>query len=163
MDKETAKFIKKGNIFEDGMTENTSALVTKTGPKEHTYSIFSLDALQTELSGGPETYESRLPIVITKRYVSIIGCREVAGVAKMLLKAEFKFSKCNGAALLMYEPTTSILEGYDHLLSAAQYEHLRDMNLVTEVVTCSAYALYLAGSSQLTLSFLPCCILMTFS
>ena len=74
----------------------------------------------------------------------------------MLLKAEFKFSRRNGAALLMYEPTTSVLEGFDRLLSAEQYEHLRDMNLVTEVVTCSAYALYLAGSSQLSSSFLSC-------
>ena len=56
VDKETAKFNKKGNIFEDGMTEKTSDLVTKTCPKEDTYCIFSLDALQTELSGGPEAY-----------------------------------------------------------------------------------------------------------
>ena len=58
MDKKTAKFMKKGNIFEDGLTENTSTLVTKTGAKENTHSIFSIDALQTELSGGPDVYGS---------------------------------------------------------------------------------------------------------
>ena len=62
MDKETAKFVKKGNIFEDGMTGNTSELVMKTGPKENTYSIFSFDALQTDLSGGPEAYEILFPM-----------------------------------------------------------------------------------------------------
>ena len=80
--------------------------------------------------------------------------RNVAGMASLLMKAEFKFTRRNGAALLMYEPRTSVLEGVDRLLSASQYEHLRDMHLVTEVVTCPAYALYLAGSSKLsTVSF----------
>ena len=39
--------------------------------------------------------------------------RQAAGVAKLLLKAEFKFTRRNGVALLMYEPTTSVLDGGD--------------------------------------------------
>ena len=128
MDKETAKFLKKGNIFEDGATENASELVKKTGPKENNYSIFSLDALQSELSGGPDLYGVPL---FSVEFILIIACSAAQGVARLLLKAEFKFTRRNGVALLMYEPTTSILEGFDRLLSAAQYEHLRDMHLVT--------------------------------
>lgn len=63
------------------------------------------------------------------------------------MKAQFKFTRRNGAALLMYKTTTSVLDGdIDAILHGTQYEHLRGMCLVREVVTCQAYAMYLAGS-----------------
>lgn len=69
-------------------------------------------------------------------------CSELPGTAEAAIKAQFRFGRSNGAMLLMYRPITSKLEGIDQLLSPGNYEHLRDKFLVTEIVTCSAYAMY---------------------
>ena len=44
--------------------------------------------------------------------------------------------------------TASRLEGAHHLICPENQEHLRDKHLVTEVMTCPAYALYLSNKSK---------------
>jgi hypothetical protein len=56
VNKDTGQFVKIGNIFSDGKTENTSGLTKTTGSVDDTHIIVSLAALQVGFSAGPTTY-----------------------------------------------------------------------------------------------------------
>ena len=68
-------------------------------------------------------------------------------MAEAVLQASFKFGRNYGAVLLMRKPVTSKLEGLEQVLVPGGYEHLKHKHVVSEVVTCPAYALYLSGKS----------------
>lgn len=75
------------------------------------------------------------------------ACSGIPDVAEAILRAKFAFGRTYGAVLLMNKPTTSRLEETHHLICPENDGHLRNKQLVTEIVTCPAYAMFLSSKS----------------
>ena len=68
-------------------------------------------------------------------------------MAEAVLQTSFKFGRNYGAVLLMRKTVTSKLEDLEKLLQPGGYDHRKGKYVVSEIVTCPAYALYLSGKS----------------
>ena len=80
---------------------------------------------------------------------------ELPGFASADIKCKFQFSQEYGAILLMHHPSTSVIQGdLNCLLRDGQFEHLKKKYLVTQVVNCPSYALYLSAKSSSLDTFL---------
>ncbi|KAJ3844395.1 hypothetical protein F5878DRAFT_602097 [Lentinula raphanica] len=132
VDRETGEFRKDGNVFKHEKTPDPKKLFVRTGGEDDKYTIVSSDVIEIKGDIGPDV--------------------EIPGLIEAELKACFKFGRDHGAVLLMSRPVTSKLEGLDSLLSKGCYDHLLHKYLVTEIVTCSAYAMYLSGKKAETVA-----------
>jgi len=130
IDSETGKLEKEGNIYDESFAEFLTDL-KETYPPEHATPdeeivIQSSTAQKIELTAGPEV--------------------NLAGIADASFKGKWKFPDSDrGALLVMVQPRLSFLPRNILLKQLVNIPALADKDLVTEIVQCTAYALYLSS------------------
>ncbi|KAJ7479504.1 hypothetical protein FB451DRAFT_161592 [Mycena latifolia] len=130
IDRETGRFDKDGNIYDDPATKALMAHhpAEKLAPDEQLV-IASETATKRELSLGPQV--------------------SVAGIADASLKGHWTFkSGKTGALLVMASPRSVLLSAGPLLKHLIDVPALRDKYLVTETVACHAYSMYLSSKSD---------------
>jgi len=129
VDKETGQFQKDGNIYKEVTTA-------------------SLAALHPPHSGTPEN-----TIVISSRGVKhrdlILGAEvNATGIAEASIKGQWKFGTKRGALLIIARPRSTYVPPKVLLKLLVDVPALQDKLLVTEVVSCPAYSLYLSSANN---------------
>jgi len=128
-DRETGNFQKEGNIYEDA----TIAYLTiqhkpLTGAPEDTWIISSAGVMHHDLTLGAEG--------------------GVVGLANASIKGQWKFGSRRGALLIMSRPLSSYVPPKVLLKHLVDIPIFKNKVLVTEVVTCPAYSLYLSTANN---------------
>ncbi|KAJ6589440.1 hypothetical protein B0H19DRAFT_923319 [Mycena capillaripes] len=134
IDKETGRFEKDGNIYEDPAT---AALCADFLPKilvpDEKMVIASQTAQRHDFGLGPEV--------------------SIPGIAQASIKGQWKFKTGKtGALLVMARPRSTVIAGNTLLKVLVDIPLLKDKHLVTETVSCHAYGLYLSTKSEDTVS-----------
>jgi len=123
IDKETGEFRTEGNIFKGYIKE--AELPKSTSTPNDVVHIQSSSARKIDLSVGPKV--------------------DVLGVVDATVQGKWKFSNRRGAVLLMVAPRhTYIRPSNSQLQKLLLSPELKDKVLVTNVVMCLSYALYLS-------------------
>jgi len=131
-DRETGIFQKEGNIYEDAtMAHLTSQHLPITGALDKTWIISSAGVIHSELTVGAEG--------------------GVAGLANASIKGQWKFGSRRGALLAMSRPVSSYVPPKVLLKHLVDIPILKNKELVTEVVSCPAYSLYLSTANNETI------------
>ncbi|KAJ7894794.1 hypothetical protein B0H13DRAFT_2035647 [Mycena leptocephala] len=130
IDKETGRFEKDGNVYED---PETSLLCASHQPEllppDEKIVITSETDEDHGFSFGPEV--------------------NIPGIAETSIKGRWKFKTGKtGALLIMAQPRSSIIVGTTLLQKLVDLPALKDKCLVTETVACHAYSLYLSSKSE---------------
>jgi len=129
IDRETGKFQKEGNIYEDTtMTQLTDKHKPEIGAPEGTWIISSAGVAYRELALGAES--------------------GVAGLANASIKGQWKFGDRRGALLIMAQPLSSYVPPKVLLKHLVDIPAFKNKVLVTEVVSCPAYSLYLSTANS---------------
>jgi len=128
-DRETGKFLKEGNIYEDAaMAHLTDQHKPLTGAPEGTWIISSAGVRYRELTVGAEC--------------------GVVGLANASIKGQWKFGSRRGALLIMSRPLSSYVPPKVLLKHLVDIPTFKNKVLVTEVVSCPAYSLYLSTANN---------------
>ncbi len=73
----------------------------------------------------------------------------MAGIAEASVKTQWGFGSSRGAVLIMHEPQTSYIPGeLLQRLAQSPADCLKEKILVTDVSSCSSYAMYLSAGSE---------------
>ncbi|KAJ7113159.1 hypothetical protein C8R44DRAFT_797262 [Mycena epipterygia] len=134
LDKETGRFEKDGNVYEDAAT---AAMAVDHQPhlaaRDESMVIASESAQKREFSLGPQV--------------------SIAGLAEASIKGQWKFrSGKTGALLVMVRPQSNVVSANALLAKLLEVPALKDKYLVTETVACDAYSMYLSSKSEDTVS-----------
>ncbi|KAF9463819.1 hypothetical protein BDZ94DRAFT_1258086 [Collybia nuda] len=135
IDRKSGQLEIEGNIYRDGMITSSDVehRPIRT-PKDDKYIISSSGVRFHELNLGPEI-------------------STVAGLAEASIKGRWEFGKESGALLVMAQSRSCRISDHGTLLKRLfEKPELNGKSLVTEVVTCPAYALYLSGSDRASVS-----------
>lgn len=128
-DRETGKFQREGNIYENStfahLTDQRNPL---TGAPEGTLVISSAGVIHRELTLGAEC--------------------GVVGLANASIKGQWKFGSRRGALLIMSQPRSSYIPPKVLLKHLIDFPEFKNKVLVTEVVSCPAYSLYLSTANN---------------
>lgn len=73
---------------------------------------------------------------------------EITGLAEASIKGQWEFGKKRGALLIMARPRSRRIPPHVVLKQLVKIPSLEDKVLVTEVLSCPAYSLYLSGASK---------------
>jgi len=130
VDRETGHFEKEGSVYdpEDPLRQHFPDMARyppEDAVPDDQLRINSDNARQVDFSVGPQ--------------ISFVG------VADASLKGKWKFSNRRGALLVMDKPRHTFIPP-SCLKSLARIKELVDKRLVTDVVRCPAYALYLSSN-----------------
>ena len=93
------------------------------------------------LSGEPT-----LPCLCKRKYS--VNASEVVGLANASIKGHWKFGSRRGALLIMSQPLSSYLPPEVLLKHLVDIPTFKNKVLVTQVVSCPAYSLYLSTASK---------------
>jgi len=129
IDKETGQFQKDGNIYED---------VTTARLADH----------HKPLMGAPENTLIISSAGVIRRELTVSAECGVAGLADTSIKGQWEFGSKRGALLIMSRPRSSYLPPKVFLKQLVDIPALRDKSLVTEVISCPAYSLYLSSANK---------------
>ncbi|KAF4568132.1 hypothetical protein EYR40_010475 [Pleurotus pulmonarius] len=123
LSKRTGEFLKEGSIFTLPSTAQYAAanLRIKDGAVDHVQEYVSIGAHSIDLEGGPEV--------------------EIPGIASATVKTQYQFTGRRGAVLVMHRPHPRSLEGGVRNIPSTE---LRGKNLVTSVVDCPDYYMFLS-------------------
>ncbi|KAF4588919.1 hypothetical protein EYR40_010474 [Pleurotus pulmonarius] len=123
IDRTTGEFHKEGNIFVLESTKEfaKTELSITTGATDHIQEYVSIDTSKANFKLDNEA--------------------EVPFLATAALKTRYKFSKRRGAVLVMHCPQPSTLEGD---LAKLPSEEIRGKHLVTQVIKCPHYFMFLS-------------------
>ena len=72
----------------------------------------------------------------------------VAGLAEASIKGQWEFGMRRGALMIMSRPCRSYIPPKVFLKQLVDIPALKDKSLITEVVSCPAYGLYLSSASE---------------
>jgi len=135
IDEKTGEFDREGNIYEDTnifQDENIAKLVKEyppqPAPREDVYIAASSKVKRADLKLAPN-----------------VG---IAGLANASIKGQWSFGSKRGALLIMAQPRSSYIPRDSLLKHLAEVEALKNMFLVTEVLCCPAYSLYLSSGNN---------------
>ncbi|KAJ7281028.1 hypothetical protein C8J57DRAFT_1300692 [Mycena rebaudengoi] len=130
LDKATGRFEKDGNIYTDPSTaEIAAAHLPQVAAPDEDMIISSETAQKHDLSFGPQV--------------------NVAGLAEASIKGTWTFkSGKTGALLVMSRPHSSFVPPNTLLKKLLDVPLLADKYLVTEVIACHAYGMYLSSSTE---------------
>lgn len=111
--------------------------------------IASDNAEKLAISAGPDLY-GRLSVGTSGRTGLILSDSnsDVATLGKASIKGAWKFDKTRGALLVLTKPRITSLPSNSILKKLVKVPILLRIYLVTEVVKCPAYALYLSNKSE---------------
>jgi len=133
IDKETGRFEKEGNIYDDPATAKLSA--------EHPPEILAPEEKMVFASQTAQRHDFSLSPEV-----------KIPGIAEASIKGQWKFKTGKtGALLIMAQPRSSLISG-NVLKQLVDLPALKDKYLVTETVACPAYSLYLSSKSDDTVS-----------
>lgn len=123
IDRTTGEFQKDGNIFALESTKEfaKTELSIKAGATDYVQEYVSINATKADFKLDTEA--------------------EVPFLATAALKTRYKFSKRRGAILVMHRPQPSTLEGE---LAKLPSEDIRGKHLVTQVIRCPDYFMFLS-------------------
>jgi len=136
IDKESGEFVRQGNIYQDIQElckdETTIKLVLEHRPehaaRENVFSVVTDKVKCVDLQ-------------------STTGI-QVPGLADASIKGQWVFGSGRGALLIMAHPRSSRLPPDVLLDRLADIKKLKNMCLVTEVISCPAYSIYLSSKSS---------------
>jgi len=130
IDRETGKFQKEGNIYEDATIAHLADQHKPiTSALDNAWIISSAGVTQSELTVDAEC--------------------GVTGLANASFKGQFKFSSRRGVLLIMSRPLCSHVPPKVLLKHLVDIPILKNKVLVTEVISCPAYCFYLStGNSE---------------
>jgi len=129
IDRETGQFQKDGNVYED---ETTAHLADNHKP----------------LMGAPEDILIISSAGVTHRELSAGAGFEAAGLADASIKGRWEFGNRRGALLIISRPHSSYIPPKVVLKQLVNIPELKNKSLVTEVILCPAYNLYLSTASK---------------
>ncbi|KDQ61837.1 hypothetical protein JAAARDRAFT_55158 [Jaapia argillacea MUCL 33604] len=135
VNKDTGEFEPAGNIYDPDFEDRFRPIIAKYPPEktsvEDRWEIVSKSVKRGELSLGPKV--------------------EVPGVAEATIQGRWQFGAKSGALLVMVNPrATYIPKTLVKQLGNATM--LKDKSIVTEVVSCPAYSLYLSSGNSEAIS-----------
>ncbi|KAF9461885.1 hypothetical protein BDZ94DRAFT_1298991 [Collybia nuda] len=134
IDKETGVLDKEGNIYDDPATaELVMDYLPIEGAQETKFIISSFGVRYQDLRLEP-------------------GIQLPAGLAEASIRGQWQFGKRRGALLIMSQPRSQHIPSNTFLKDLIGISKLKDKALVTEVVSCPAYSLYLSGANEETIS-----------
>jgi len=136
LDRETGNFLKEENIYEH------------SDP-----TIANLAALHPPLMGAPEDRVYISSAGVTHHEINVNAQCEISGIdglaiATASIKGQWKFGSKRGALLLMDQPRSSYVPPKVLLKHLADIPTFKNKVLVTEVVSCPAYTLYLSTANS---------------
>ncbi|KAJ7832400.1 hypothetical protein B0H14DRAFT_2803061 [Mycena olivaceomarginata] len=124
VDKDTGRFEKDGNIYEDSATAALAA--------DHLPEIAATDE---KIVISSETEQ--------KRDLNLNPQVSIPGIAEASIKGQWKFK--SGKLLVMAQPRSSWVSANALLKKLLEIPALKDKYLVTEIVACHAYSMYLSS------------------
>ncbi|KAJ7818004.1 hypothetical protein B0H14DRAFT_2840812 [Mycena olivaceomarginata] len=130
VDKDTGRFEKDGNIYEDAAT---AALAADHPPE--------IAAADEKIVISSETEQ--------KRDLNLSPQVCIPGIAEASIKGRWKFkSGKTGALLVMAQPRSSWVPANTLFKKLLEIPALKDKYLVTEIVACHAYSMYLSSKCK---------------
>jgi len=131
IDRETGNLQTEGNIYE-----------------ELDPIIASLAVQHKPLMGAPDDKVIISSAGVTHQELHIAPECGVAGLANASIKGQWKFSSRRGALLIMARPLSSYIPPKVLLKHLVDIPIFKDKVLVTEVISCPAYSLYLSSANS---------------
>ncbi|KAF4568142.1 hypothetical protein AB1N83_012321 [Pleurotus pulmonarius] len=124
LSKRTGEFLKEGSIFTLPSTAEYAAehLSIKNGAVDHVQEYVSIEGFRKDFEAGPEEVE-------------------IPGIATAVVKTKYQFTGRRGAVLVMHRPQPRSLDGG---VKGIPSTDLRGKNLVTSVVDCPDYYMFLS-------------------
>ncbi|KAJ6604910.1 hypothetical protein B0H10DRAFT_2077692 [Mycena sp. CBHHK59/15] len=134
IDKDTGRFERDGNIYEDPSTATLAAdHPPESAAPDEKMVITSETEQKRDFSFGPQV--------------------NIPGIAEASIKGQWKFKTGKtGALLVMAEPRSSFIHASVLLQKLVDIPALKDKYIVTETVACHAYSMYLSSKSEGTVS-----------
>jgi len=129
--RETGMFEKEGNIYED------------LDP-----TIANLAVLHKPLTGAPDDRVIISSAGVTHHELNVAAEYGIVGLANASIRGQWRFGTRRGALLIMDRPLSSYLPPQKllkHLVGIPIFKH---KVLVTEVISCPAYTLYLSTANS---------------
>jgi len=131
IDRETGDFQKEGNIYED------------SDPI-----IANLAVQYKPLTGAPDDKLIISSSGVTHHELNVSAQGGVVGLANASIKGQWKFGSSRGALLIMARPLSSYVPPKVLLKHLVDIPIFKNKVLVTEVVSCPAYSLYLSSANS---------------
>jgi len=129
VNKETGQFEKDGNIYDDVTTAQLMA--------HHPPHLGTPEDIMVVSSRG-----------VTRRELALGAELEVPGLADASIKGQWEFGNKHGALLIVARPHSSYIPPKVVLKLLVGIPALQNKSLVTEVVSCPAYSLYLSTANK---------------
>ncbi|KAJ6532885.1 hypothetical protein DFH09DRAFT_1043901 [Mycena vulgaris] len=147
VDKATGQFEKDGNIYDDAETAALAAgYPPQTIPPDEKMVITSETTQGRDFSLSPEVQV--ITVLFSLTPFSLLGGRDVPGLAEASIKGQWKFKTGKTGALLVMAKPRSALIANGLLKHLVDIPALKNKYLVTETVSCHAYSMYLSSKSE---------------
>jgi hypothetical protein len=131
VERETGNLQKEGNIYED-----KDAIIA------------NLAVQHLPLTGAPDDQLIISSAGVVHHELNVAAEGGVVGLANASIKGQWKFGNRRGALLVMSQPLSSYLPPQVLLKHLVDIPIFKDKVLVTEVISCPAYSLYLSTASN---------------